>query len=173
MSLIQDEDENRVICITTYPGDEFLGLSSKLEEVDVFFHIFGRGPYKAKAQNSQDSIVLIVSDYYQGLPPYRVGILMNEALESLVKKGDTVYVPSVFEPDKYRREMGRSLQVLLTRRHYDFNIIDYSIDGIQPKAQRVKIVNDEREELAKDKYGSPVRLSFKPFEEFSKRNTEQ
>ena len=163
-----------IIGVYAYPGDELMGTSLKLEEIDSFVFLFGKGN-NANAHNSRNTVAIIPVNNPKTIP-WRAGGRMQEVVEDKVEKGDTVYAPSVFEPDEYRRELAVAMQRVWALQNYNFTLIDYTLKGNHPSAKRVILtpVQDKVRFYDKQiKYGSPARLQFRKFEEYNIRQEDE
>lgn len=163
-------DRDKVVGLFVYPGDELLGTSLVLDEIDTFIYMFGKSNDGHKIMVDKNTIIAISGT--AKIPTWRCGIYIREILESLRDEIKTVYSPSVFEPEMMRKELGETVHIFYANFRYDFQLIDYSIEGIQPKAKRFKLTQDQdalRRAIASTKYGTRRPFNFKNHEEYNER----
>lgn len=164
---------SKVIGLFVYPGDELLGTSIVYDEIDTFIFMFGKSKKGHRTTVSKNTIIAIGSS--AKIPPYRCGVYIREILESIREDIKTIYAPSVFEPEMMRQELGRTIHVFYANFKYDFQLIDYSIDGIQPSPTRIKLTDDQdvwRRAMASNKYRTRHPFNFKNHEEYNHRKVE-
>ena len=161
------------ILICAYPGDELRGASTIFGSVDKFVFHYYKSPEGHRTKPSGNSIVIIETDRAPAIPVWRCGVMLQEVLESLINPEiDEIYVPSVFEPDPRRQEVARVCHALWVKHNYELEYVDYSVEGVQPNSNRVKLSDTDknnREVYLRKMYGKRVTTSFRPFEEFSRR----
>lgn len=164
----------KVVGLFVYPGDELLGTSLVLDEIDTFIFMFGRSKKGHKINVDKNTIIAISSQ--AKIPPYRCGIYIREILESMKDEIKTVYAPSVFEPEMMRKQLGQTIHIFYANFRYKFQLIDYSVEGVQPTPKRIKISDEQdqiRKRIASDKYGKVEKFTFRQNEEYYEREEEK
>ena len=167
------EKPTKTIGLFVYPGDELLGTSTVLDDIDTFIYMFGKSKKGHKVHADKNTIIAISSE--AKIPPYRCGIYIREILENMRNDIKTVYAPSIFEPEMMRQQLGKTIHVFYANFRYNFQLIDYSIEGVQPKSEKIILTKDQdilRREIALKKYGNRRPFEFKPHEEYNSRKEE-